>query len=170
MLVSPSTPRPVLSTPVAFETARSFGLDEKPGKRSLTRWLTTQELARALRHYACGCAGAEASVELIVRHEFWLTNNDFRDAVDARPSLDDAEEVMACIDWAALAPPPPGPVSAQTVLCVAAALAGHTTATPVTLSALDGETVGLVIRAAQHAATGPRSLSAAVVPPFAVRP
>lgn len=149
----------------ALEQVVPSGPAEALGRRSVARWLSPDELAGGLRHHARGSAGAEASVELIVRHRYWLTREDFRDYVDARPSLDSVDELMACIDWERVAAQlPPGPREAQAVLAVAAALAGGYTAGAVPLSSLDAEGVRLVLRAVLHAAAGAGSHRATVSP------
>jgi hypothetical protein len=164
----PPPPEPTPEPPATGEGLPALEGVDAPGRRSLARLLSGEELAGALRHQARGCPGAEAAVELVIRHGYWIDRPAFRDHVDAHPSLDRTDEVMACVDWARLAAQPlPGPTEAQTVLAVAGALAGRSGPGLATIGSLPSETLRLVLRAVLHAAAGPRSLPVAIGP-FAV--
>ncbi len=127
--------------------------------------LTTgfDDLAAALRAWAKGLLCAEAAVELLIAHRWWLFRRDFLDVAVEIGSEVFSGRVMAAVDFEAAA----GALEAGVLQCsageghvlrVAAGIAGGV---PVdlreTVTALDEANTMLVARAVVHAAGfGPR--------------
>ena len=130
--------------------------------------LSAQELAAAMREAAAGCYAAEAAVELLVAHGFWLDRPDFRRyvdySVDGSATLGSRRPPMARVSWYDLtvAGLPASP-SATNVLRIAASLS-HVDAwlsLRDVSKGLDPDSLRAVVQALIHAGGYPK-LAAAI--------
>jgi hypothetical protein len=137
------------------DTARVIPLD--------SRQLTVDQRAAGLRAWAAGAWGIEAAVELLIRHGYWLRDDDFLHTAAQCPQADhDHADVEAApfmgIDWklAAAFTEASGVASPRdmAMLRLAISLASHRQ--PVALAAelagLDDANIRLVMTAIGHAA------------------